>query len=483
MNMNEETLDPVDWAPLRAVAHTAVDDLLGLTENLRSGPVWKSMPEDVQKFFQQSLPQEGEALEKIYADVMEKIVPYRTGNIHPRFWGWVMGNGSGTAMIGEFIKAGINLNAGGGFQSGAFVERQVIRWCCQMMGYPETASGLFVGGGSMANLVGIAVARNQMAQWNMRQEGLQGENKKLIAYASREVHSSVQKAIELLGMGNENLRLIGTDSFFRINIEELSKAILRDRNNGHIPFCIIGCAGTVNTGAMDDLAALAEICKEEKIWFHVDGAFGALAAIAPELRHLVAGMEQADSIAFDMHKWMYMPYAAGCVLVKNAAAHRHTFSLTPTYLSHAEGGLAGGESWFSEFGIELSRSFEALKVWMNIREHGIKKFGRIIHQNVRQAQYLGKLVEANPDFELLAPVTLNIVCFRYLKNGSNEKQLNEFNHKLLIRLQQSGKAAPSNTIVNGKEGIRVCITNHRSKSEDFDLLLSALRELAEGQVT
>ena len=214
------------------------------------------------------------------------------------------------------------------------------------------------------------------------------------------------------------------------------------------------------------------------MWFHVDGAFGALASLSPDLRPLVSGLERADSLAFDFHKWMYMPYEIGCVLVRHEPSHRLAFSMTPVYLAHAERGLAGGPLWFSEYGVELSRGFKALKVWMSIKEHGIEKYGRLIRQNVDQARYLAHLVDNSPRLERLAPVPLNIVCFRF-KDNSHDRDLNVVNQEILMRLQEKGIAAPSHTTISGKYVLRAAITNHRSRKEDFDLLVNEVVRLGE----
>jgi glutamate/tyrosine decarboxylase-like PLP-dependent enzyme len=275
----------------------------------------------------------------------------------------------------------------------------------------------------------------------------------------------------MLGLGSNGLRKIAVNEAFEIDIAALEAAITVDKAAGLHPFCIIGHAGTVNTGATDDLNALADICEREGLWFHVDGAFGAWAALAEGLRPLVAGMERADSLAFDLHKWMYMPYEAGCTLVRRKEDHRSAFSLRPAYLSGSSRGPAGGE-WFTDYGLQLSRGFKALKVWMSIKEHGAAKFGRMIAQNVSQVHYLANLVEANPALEMLAPAPLNIACFRYIAPELNEEALNALNTELLLQLQESGLAVPTNTVINGKYAIRVANTNQRTRREDFDLLVS-----------
>jgi glutamate/tyrosine decarboxylase-like PLP-dependent enzyme len=250
---------------------------------------------------------------------------------------------------------------------------------------------------------------------------------------------------------------------------------------------VVGAAGTTNTGAIDDLNALADICQEEGLWLHVDGAFGAWAALAPGAKHLLAGMERADSLAFDLHKWMYMPYEIGCVLVRDEAAHRETFSLTPAYLHHGEGrrGLTGEDlPWLSDYGFQLSRGFRALKAWMSIKEHGARKYGRLIQQNIDQARYLGKLIEAAPGLELAAPVTLNVVCFRFVRQGLDEERLDALNKQIEIELQEGGIAVVSITSVKGKRVLHVANTNHRSRREDFEVLVQEVirlgNELAAG---
>jgi glutamate/tyrosine decarboxylase-like PLP-dependent enzyme len=467
----EESLDPVAWDRMSALGRRMVDEMMEYLRTVRERPVWRPLPDEVKESFRLPLPQSPQESESVYDDFRRLVMPYPTGNIHPRFWGWVMGNGTPYAMLAEMLAAGLNINQGGGAQSGGLVEMQVIEWCKEMMGFPSGATGLLVSGGSMANLVGLAVARNAMAGYDIRAEGVQGAKRPMTIYASTEVHSSVQKGVELLGLGSKALRLVPVDKDFAIDVQALRRCISEDRARGMQPVCIVGCAGTVNTGAFDDLQALADICRDEKIWFHVDGAFGALAALSPELRSLVRGMERADSVAFDMHKWMYLPYEVGCTLVRDGEAHRRTFALTPEYLEHSNRGIAGSDVWLSDYGVQLSRGFRALKVWMTIKEHGIRKFGRLILQNVEQARYLERLVRAEPRLELVAPVPCNIVCFRYVGRGHDPETLNTLNKELLYRLHESGVAAPSYTTLGERYALRVCITNYRSRFADFDLLV------------
>lgn len=473
----EETLDPEDWSDLRALGHRMVDDMMQYLETLRDRPAWQPVPADVRAFFGSPPPVEGEGAAQAYADFQRYVLPYPVGNIHPRFWGWVQGTGTPTGMLAEMLAAGMNPNSWGAEQSATYVETQVLGWCKEMLGYPAEAAGLLCSGGSMANLIGLTVARNEMAGFDVRKEGVQAAPRPLVLYASEETHSSVQKAAEVLGLGHAALRRIAVGADYRIDLDALAAAVAADRAAGRQPFCVVGNAGTVNTGAVDDLAALADVCAAEDLWFHVDGAFGALAALDPDLRPLLRGMERADSLAFDLHKWMYMPYEAGCALVRRPEAQRAAFALAPSYLAAMDQGVAAGTTWFNDLGLQLSRGFRALKVWMSLKEHGVEKYGRLIRQNVAQARYLAARVDAHDDLVLLAPVPLNIVCFRYAPAGVPEARLNDLNRALLGRLQEEGIAVPSHTLLAGRFALRVAITNHRSRREDFDALIAAVRRI------
>ncbi len=467
----EESLDPQDWEAMRALGHRMVDDMLTYLQTVRERPVWQPVPDRVKQNLKKPLPKGPQSPEDAYHDFVQDVLPYPLGNIHPRFWGWVMGNGTPFGVLAEMLAATMNPNLGGGNHVANEVELQVLDWCKEMLGFPMSASGLLVSGGSMANFVGLTVARNTMAGFDIRRQGLPAAPKRLVLYGSVEMHSSIEKAVDLLGLGRDALRMIPVNDRFQIDLAALEKSIAADKAAGFQPFCVIGNAGTVNTGAIDPLNTLADIAQREKMWFHVDGAFGALAAVSPELRPHVSGIERADSLAFDLHKWMYMPFEAGCILVRDKEAHRLAFTLTPEYLAHFERGAAGGSHWFNEYGLQLSRGFRALKVWLSIKEHGIEKYGRVIKQNVEQCKYLTQLIQASPDLELLAPTSLNIVCFRFKATGLHEEKLNHLNEKIMMELHEQGIAVPTYTTLNGKFAIRVAHTNHRTHREDFDLLV------------
>lgn len=466
----EETLDPDDWAALRQLGHRMVDDMLEHLRTVREGPVWQKPTGAARAGLHEPLPRAGQGEERAYEDFRAHVLPFATGNIHPRFWGWVMGTGTPFTALAEMLAAGLNPNVGGFDDGASLVEDQVLDWFKEVMGLPVEASGLFVSGGSMANLVGLAVARHARAPFDVRKEGQAASPQPMRVYASSEVHSSVPRAMELLGLGRDALRLIAVDSLYRIDLKALERAVQEDRRAGALPVALVANAGTVNTGAIDDLPALAAFARREGLHFHVDGAVGALAALSPELRHLLRGMEEADSLAFDPHKWGHFPYEAGCVLVRDPAAHRAALSTAAAYIAPLPGGPASRQERFADRGPQLSRGFKALKVWMGLKATGTDRLGRLIRQNVDQASHLAALVKNHDELELLAHGPLNIVCFRYRGTGA-VKDLDTLNRTVLVELQESGVAVPSGTVLGGRFAIRVCINNHRTRREDLRLLI------------
>ena len=472
-----ETLDPTDWAAMRALGHRMVDDAITWLETLRDRPVWQPVPDEIAARFATPAPLKPAGADAVYQEFLETVFPYPMGNVHPRFWAWYMGNGTVLGALGDFMAAIMNPNVGGGNHVANLVEEQVVNWMKAMIGFPADASGLLVSGGSMANVLGITVARNAKAGFDVREHGLHGSPAPLTVYASTEVHSCNQKAVELLGLGTHGLRKVPVKEDYTFDLAGLERAIAADRAQGRRPICVIASAGTVNTGAVDDLDALADLCEREGLWFHVDGAIGAVAVLADSVKPLLRGIERADSVALDLHKWLHVPFEAGCVLVRDAETHRRTFSLTVEYLEHESRGLAGGHLWFSDYGLQLSRQFRALKVWMSIKEHGLERFGRMIARNVDQARYFARLVEREPDLELTAPVGLDIVCFRFNPGGMDDQALNPLNKEILTRLQEAGIAAPSYTTLRGQYCLRMAIANHRSREEDFDLLAREVMRL------
>ncbi|HEX8359144.1 MAG TPA: pyridoxal-dependent decarboxylase [Longimicrobium sp.] len=475
--MSEATLDPDDWERFRSLAHRMVDDTIGELASLRERPAWQPMPDAVRAALREPLPRAGQGEERVYEDFAELVRPYPNGNLHPRFWGWVQGTGTPLAMMAEMLAAALNPHMAGFDQAPALVEHQVIAWLAELMGMPEGTSGVLVTGGTMASTLGIAVARHAKAGFDVREEGLQGARPRLLLYGSTETHGWARKAVELLGLGNSAFRRIPVDDEYRIDLDALRRAVAEDRAAGHQPFCVLGTAGTVNTGATDDLRGLAAFCREQDLWFHVDGAFGALARWSEALRPIVAGIEEADSVGFDLHKWGYLPFEIACVLVRDPEAHRAAFASSAVYLAETERGVIAGGLPFAERGIDLTRGFKALKLWMSLKAYGVDAIAGLIEQNVEQVRHLVRLIEAHPGLELLAPVPLNVVCFRYAPAGHPDEVLDAANQEILLRLQEDGIAVPSGTVVAGRYAIRVANVNHRTRTEDLDLLVDAVARI------
>jgi len=473
-HQTENSLEPSDWSAFRKQAHAVLDATLTHLEEAREGRVWTPVPDDLAETLKAPLPSDGIGTEAV-STALTDLLPYGVGNTHPRFFGWVHGSGTPSNMLAEMVAAAMNANCGGRNHIGLKVEAQVIDWCKSAFAFPETASGLVVSGTSMATIIALKVARDQALE-NAREQGVGGE--KLVAYVSSEGHSCLARALDILGLGMNALRRIPVTDAFEIDAASLEQAIQKDRADGFIPFALIGTAGTVNTGAIDPLNTLASIAERESLWFHIDGAFGACIAFSDRLKPQLSGLEHADSLAFDFHKWLHVNYDAGCVLIRDGAAHRTAFSMRPDYLAASAQGLAAGDIWPTDLGPELSRSFRALKVWAQLLEFGPDRLGKQIEQNVEQAAYLASLIDAHPRLERLAPVPLQITYLRPVWPNMTETERDQRVSKLVEDLQISGVAAPSTTRIQGKTAIRINITNHRTRRTDLDILINEIDRLA-----
>ena len=460
------TLDPLDWNAFRAQAHDMLDDMVNYIENIRERPVWQPIPDAVRAQFRGGVPALPTDLGTVHGEFMRDILPFAAGNVHPGFMGWVHGGGTPVGMLAEMLAAGLNANLGGRDHTSIEVERQVVRWVRELFGFPEAATGLFVTGTSMANLIAIIIARDVELGFSVRQQGVATKPKRLTAYGSTAVHGCIGKAMDISGIGSDALRMIATDSRHRIDIEALEQAIYDDRRNGFTPFVVIGSVGTVDTGTIDDLTSLANLCQRENLWFHVDGAYGALAILAPDLAPRLKGIERADSLAFDFHKWGQVPYDAGFILVRNGQLHQKTFDSSAAYLKREVRGLAAGAPWPSDFGPDLSRGFHALKTWFTLKVHGTEALGAVISGTCELARYLEERIAQTTELELLAPVELNIVCFRFRTPDSDR-----INAQIVVDLQECGSVAPSTTTINERVAIRAAIVNHRTSRAEIDTLL------------
>ncbi len=468
---SSETLDPQNWDDIRAQGHRMLDDMIDYAANIRERPVWTPIPDAVRERFHEKLPHQPCDLGEVYREFTDFIVPYATGNVHPGFMGWVHGGGTAVGMLAEMLAAGLNANLGGRDHIPVEVERQVVEWMGSIFGFPSEASGIFVTGTSMANLMAVLVARTAALGQSVRRRGLGDEGAFLTAYTSTAAHGCIAKAMDLAGFGSDALRCIEVDRSHRIDVAALRARIASDREAGLKPFLVVGSAGTVDIGAIDDLRALSALCREEGLWFHVDGAYGALGILSPLLAPRLAGLENADSIALDFHKWGQVPYDAGFLIVRDGQQHRETFAAPAAYLRRETRGLAAGSSWPCDLGPDLSRGFRALKTWFTLKTFGLEKLGAMITRTCTLAKYLEQRILAEPRLELLAPVELNIVCFRYRAADANR-----VNRDIVIAIQESGIAAPSTTLLDGELAIRAAIVNHRTDTCDIDALISAVLE-------
>jgi len=487
-SMPPDPFDQTPWvwdeARVREVGYRAVDLIAAHVAGIRETPVFQPVPlEIVDRFLgPDTAPSSGEDADAILDDIADHVLIYPFGNGHPRFYAWVNPPSTPIGIFGDAIAAAVNPSVAGGNHAATYVEHQVLNWGKDLIGFPRTAGGLLVSGGSMASLNGLAVARNTKAGFDVRAEGMGASPNPLTVYVSPEGHSAIQKAIELLGIGRKHLRMVPIDPNRRMQIPALERMIAEDRGAGMRPIAIVGNAGSAGTGTIDDLDALADVAERNGLWFHVDGAYGAPAILSAQYRDALAPLARADSVALDPHKWLYVPVEAGMVLVKEAEAMRRTFSLVPDYLpTGATPTGVTGLPWFSEYGTQQSRGFRALKVWMALRYHGLNGYRAAIEHDLAQAAHLASLVESASDFDLLAPPSLSIVCFRHTAPGRklDGAALDALNRAVLDDVQLGGKAFLSGTVVDGRFALRACIVNPRSTLADIDALMAIIRDAAE----
>lgn len=457
----DTSLDPSDWEAFRSDSHGLLDAAIDQMQAAREGRVWTPLPDEMKSSLTGPIPNTPTATKEI-ADKLSALLPYGVGNTHPRFFGWVHGAGNPGGVMADIVAATMNANLGGRDHGAIYVERQVVEWASQMMGFPKGSSGLITSGTSMGTIVALKVARDKRLNFATRAQGVNGAA--LVGYTSEQAHSCIARAFDMLGLGSDALHKIPVDSDFRMDMAALKSQIAIDRAAGLTPFAVVGTAGSVNVGAIDDLSAIADIAAAENLWFHVDGAFGATGILSDHVRPKLAGIERANSLAFDFHKWLHVNYAAGCVLIQDADAHLRAFSERPEYLTGTSRGLAAGAPWPVDYGPELSRGFTALKIWAHLMEHGTEKLGRSITKNCEQARLLTSLIDKHPKLTLLAPVNLNIVCFSFGRSDTT-------NEEIVLQLQEQGLAAPSTTRINGQLAIRVNITNHRTTDADMQFLI------------
>jgi aromatic-L-amino-acid decarboxylase len=517
---------------IRRIGYRTVDLIAEHLTRLSNSPVFRPFPRELAKgYLESAVPESGTSADEILSRFSSEIEPYPFGNGHPAFYGWVNSPPATIAIFAEALAAAMNPSCAGGNHAAVYVEHQVLNWFKQITGFPPESMGLLVSGGSAAALGALAVARHAKCGFDVRKKGVQSARSRLVVYQGGEAHGCHQKAVELLGIGSDNLRRVNQNRALQMLPSALDAALRRGTEDGDTPVAVIATAGTVNTGAIDPLDEIADVCRQHRAWLHVDGAYGAPAILTSKYSAQLSGLSRADSLTLDPHKWLYIPVEAGLVLVRDAEAMRAAFSLVPPYL-RTDGNVDGvaGPVWFSEFGFQQTRGFRALKIWMALTFHGLAGYRAAIERDIRLAEMLAQSVRGAHDFQLFEPQSLSIVCFRYLapdirpdnsdgryspedrtdkigeqysnvtlepdnkalstprpnvpdgsdKDAVDDQRLNSINKSVLEKLQLSGRAFLSGTTIDGTFWLRACIINPRATEENIAGLLGLVREIALG---
>jgi len=474
----------IDAAAFRRLGHLAVDVAADHLERVGSGhaPVFEPMtPEERARVLEQPLPERGRSPEELVRTVRDEILTHPMGNGHPRFFGWVNSPPFPVGTVAELLAATLDPSCAGGDHAAIYLERCTIRWLQELVGFPTGESmGLLVSGGSMATLTALAAARHRAVAadgGDVRRAGLQAGPAPLVLYLSSEGHSCIRKAAELLGLGGGSVRVVPVDGAYRMRPDGLRAAVHADRWAGRRPFCAVASAGTVATGAVDPLDELADVCADERLWLHVDGAYGAVGVLDPAAAPQFRGMERADSLALDPHKWLSVPVECGAVLVRQEATLRAAFSLVPAYIETEEGKGFGGLPWYSEYGFQQTRGFRALKLWMVLAHLGRDGLVAHVARHNAPAGRLAQLVRAAPDLDLVTPPTLSIVCFRYRPPGwsASDARLDALNRALMHAVQAGGEAFLTNAVLDGRFVLRACILHYGTREHDLEALIDVVR--------
>ena len=475
------TLDP-SAEEIRRWGNAALElmaEYLGTIRDRRVYPQTSSR--EIREKLDRDLPENGADFEGLLQTFREVVLPMSRHNGHPRMFGYVQAPGMALAALADLLASALNANltAWRSAPAAVEIERVTIDWIKQIVGFHSDAVGLFVSGGSMANFAALATARRAKAPEDVLSKGAYSFPRAMRVYASTETHHSVAKAAALLGIGRDNVREVAVDERLKIRLDDLEAKIVEDLETGHLPFCVVGNAGTVNTGACDPLREISEIARRFDLWMHVDASYGGFAILAGSARNLFDGLEEADSVALDPHKWLYLPVDCGCVLYRDAQKARATFAHDAEY-TRVMAQEADEAFAFWDYGPELSRRFRALKVWMLLKGVGLRALGEAIEKDLACARYLESLVRTSDDFEMLASVELSIFCFRHLPPGQrSDEELDAWNERLLVELQRDGSSYLSNARVGGRFCLRGCVMNYRTTLRDMEILLEDLRRLAE----
>lgn len=482
--------NPLDPSPerIREMGAAALDWVAGYHAELRDLPVApRTSAAELRAVLAEPLPAEGREFTQLLDTFREVIAPGSRHNGHPRFFGYVSAPGTAVASVADLLASALNANlpAWRSAPAPTELEHVAIDWIRQALGLVPGAGGLFMSGGSMANFTALAAARHRHCGPAVAADGAAVHPKALKVYVSAEAHHSSHKAAALLGIGRANVREVPVDDRFRLDVGELRRMIAEDRAAGADPFCVVASAGTVVTGAVDPLAEIAAVAREHGLWMHVDACYGGFARLAPSVSGLFDGIAEADSVALDPHKWLYLPADCGCLIYREPARARAAFALDADYTRVMTDEPAEAYA-FWDYGPDLTRRFRALKVWMTLAHVGAGGIAEAIESNLDRARYAAELIEASDDFELMAPVELSIFCFRYLppdartgdRTDDAERELDALNEKIMVTLQQAGSSYLSNATVHGRFALRGCVLNYRTTREDIEIMLEDVRRAA-----
>jgi glutamate/tyrosine decarboxylase-like PLP-dependent enzyme len=467
----------IDAAEFRKLGHALVDRIAELLDTLPDRRVTTGLtPPEVRALIGDGpLPEQGAPAADVLDHATRVLVENSLFNGHPRFWGFITSSPAPIGILGDLLASAVNPNGGEYVLSpvATEIERQAVRWVAELLGYPARCGGIMVSGGNMANMVALLAARRARADWDVRQDGLRGGTAPLVVYASGETHTWLQKATDLFGFGLAAIRWIDTDEGQRMKVSELERAITEDRKAGRVPLLVVGTAGTVSTGAVDPLVDILAVCRRHDVWFHVDGAYGAPAAVLPEASADLKAISLADSIAVDPHKWLYAPIEAGCTLVRNPQHLHDAFAFHPRYYAFADGGSVEPAINFHEYGPQNSRGFRALKVWMALRQVGRVGYERMIRDDIALARAMHAAVSRHPDLQAFT-CELSIATFRYVppdvdrRAADAQEYLDALNARVVERLQLGGELFVSNAVIGGRYLLRACVVNFRTTLEDAE---------------
>lgn len=485
-------LDPEEF---RSLGYRVVDTIAEYFDRIRDVPVFPGVTgAEVAAVFDAPLPDRGADPSEILGWWTEKVLPHTTHLGSPRYFGFVNGSGTMISVLAEALAASVNMNVGAWKPAPAAteIERRTIAWIAEMIGYAPDCGGLFVSGGTMANFTALLAALRNVAAYDTSAEGLQSADRPgryTLYMADHEGHSSIVRVADLLNLGREAVRRVPSREDLTLDVEALERMLEEDAEHGMVPFCVVAQAGSINVGVVDPLEDLAQLCRERGLWLHADGACGVVGAILPEKRALFRGLAKADSVTLDPHKWLYIPYECGCVLVREAEKLRRAYSLSAPYLRGTLPTEYTGVDYY-EYGPQMSRGFRALKVWMSLQHYGVEGYRTLLRQNVQAAEHLDGLVRRDPDFEALHRPELFIYSFRYAPQDLQERHravpgdrgaidgyLDHLNQRIADEMQLTGQAFLMTTAIRGRTVLRLSICSHRTTLEDIERVFDGLRSL------